>query len=301
MADLATTTACPSTPREGRVDFELLLAQASAERSTGRIVIELGDREVGQVFIHHGRVAWATCVEQHENLGTFLERMGHVRDEQLTALREEHARRQGRCKLGELLVETGVISRPLLRSCLQLHLRMALTRLLQTPGMTGVLVEDPRSKNDTMSFPLRQLVPSWWQLPEHAGDGGAADFACAQVACLASLNDVPGFLGALVLDPDGEVIARCGFSGGSADHAPRVVTGARALLGDDTEAIGTTTAGFVEGPWGAVVARRLEGARGLFAAVLLGPDGKPGTVLHRLSAIAPALLDAFGEAQEGAS
>jgi hypothetical protein len=178
---------------------------------------------------------------------------------------------------------------------------MALTRLLQFPRLTAVLVADPRSASENMSFPLRQLVPSWWRLPVREGDGGRADFACAQAACLASLSDVPGFLGALVVDRDGEVIAQCGFAGALADKAPGIVSWANAVLGEDVEPLGGAATGFVEGTWGALVARRLEDSDGFAVAVLLGPGAKPGTVLHRLSAITPALLGAVGDTQEGAS
>ena len=301
MTDVAATVDSPILPTAECFDFELLLVQAAAERRTGRIVIERDGGEFGQVFIHGGRVAWATCVDQGENLGTFLARLGHLRDEQLAELRQEHSRRKGACKLGELLVESGVITRTRLLSCLKLHLRMAIARLLQIPRLTAVLVADPRSSNESMSFPLSQLVPSWWQLQAPPGAGGQADDACAQAACLGSLNDVPGFLGALVLDSDGEAIAQCGFTGAAADHAPRVACWIGALLGDDVELPGGAESGFVEGAWGTLVARRIEGADGLSVAVLLGPEGKPGTALHRLSSITPALLSAFSEAQEGAS
>ena len=55
-----------------------------------------------------GELAWACCIYQPEDLGTFLVRLGHVSRDDLAEVRIAYNRAGGSKKLGRLLEEEAV-------------------------------------------------------------------------------------------------------------------------------------------------------------------------------------------------
>src|SRR3954469_16198291 len=86
-----------------------VLQLLSMGKKTG--CLSVGHRgSFGYIYFDRGRISYASIVNRRDRLGDMLVKNGLVTQEQLDAAVDAQTRRRDR-KLGELLVETGAISR----------------------------------------------------------------------------------------------------------------------------------------------------------------------------------------------
>lgn len=270
------------------------LLETAGRRGSGWLELRAGSDPVGTVVFCRGQLAWASCAQQREHLGLLLERLGYLTQEQLRKASAEMQRSGPGKKLGRVLEEAGLISRPVLRLCLLLHLRAAVATLLRQEDLTGEWEEGTFCTEEELSFPVQEILPAWLADATEHLPRPPEDFASA----LLPLADVPGYRGALAADWMGRLLACHGFLGVERGSAGTVAAAAVSLLGAPCS-LGRTNQGFLESENGAVVARWLDGGCRVLAAVRVGPEGRPGTVLHRLASLSPAVLRALDVRNEG--
>jgi|GEM_PF-2752304 len=277
---------------EVEADFDLMLIEAARNAESGSLEAFAGEDRVGVVVLSGGRVAWATCRDQSENLGTFLERLGHVTAEQLAAVREEYSR-NGNMKLGRLLAAAGVLSPAALRRGLMLHLRMAMSTLLRQPDLVARWQPGNIAAEEELSFPLVQLLPDWY-LP-HADLRPSLE-GQHRSAALHALHEIPDYRGSMVVDRCGRLEEVDGFAGAPADEAATVAAMALSLLEGcphlPSAPLGEPCQAFVECGQGALAARWLDPDRQLLVAVAVGSASRVGIAVFRLGAVAATILEA---------
>ncbi len=270
------------------------LLETADRRGSGWLELRSGADPIGTVVFCRGQLAWASCTQQREHLGLLLERLGYLTQEQLRKATSDMQRSGSGKKLGRVLEEAGLISRPVLRLCLLLHLRTAVASLLRQEDLTGEWEEGGFCTEDELAFPAQEILPSWLADATERLPRPPEDFASA----LLPLAELPGYQGALAADWMGRLLACHGFPGVDRTSATTLAAAAVSLLGGPYS-LGRSNQGFLESENGAVVARWLDSGRRVLAAVRVGPDGRPGTALHRLSSLSPAVLCALDVQNEG--
>jgi predicted regulator of Ras-like GTPase activity (Roadblock/LC7/MglB family) len=193
--------------------IELFDALRSAERDrwTGELRAEGKEHLEGIVVFNEGRVAWAVCSAQHEDLGTFLWRLGRITREQLVEIRKQYQANFGSKKLGALLEEAGLIRRTVLERCLLLHTRMALTTLTKTKGLRWQRTRGHIQLEDDVGFSLDDLLPELaganeieTELKLSVAAGNWSNWNVHN-AVLRVMEEVPGYRGALVVARNGAI------------------------------------------------------------------------------------------------
>lgn len=137
------------------------LASAAGSGWSGRIEALGPEGPSGMVVFHKGRVAWAVCKGQREDLGRYLWRLGKLSPEALKAAQARYRAEGGQRKLGAILEQDHQLDRPVLRHCLRLHTRQAVDALAQLPECTLLSSGDlPRVRDDELTFPIEDFLPS---------------------------------------------------------------------------------------------------------------------------------------------
>ncbi len=180
------------------------LRLASAARYGGGICVEVEGAPVGRVVCVEGKVAWATCRSQPEDLGGYLWRLGHLTRTQLDLVQSAFRAHQGRKSLGTLLEELGFMSRGVLRRCLLLHIRSAIEALGSCAA--SEIAREPYSLSASFDllFDVEEVCPS------EGGDPRAdalARWLTEHCALLSPLGGLPGYAASALLSADGEVMA----------------------------------------------------------------------------------------------
>lgn len=276
------------------IAFASFLLETANRRGSGWLELRAASDPIGTVIFCRGQLAWASCAQQREHLGLVLERLGYLTPEQLQKASADMQRSGSGKKLGRFLEESGLISRPVLRLCLLLHLRTAVASLLRQDDLTGEWEEGAFCAEDELTFPAQEVLPAWLADATERPPRPPEDYASA----LLPLADLPGYQGALAADWMGRILACHGFRGVDRSVASTVAAAAVSLLGGPY-ALGRTNQGFLESEKGAVVARWLDDGCRVLAAVRVGPDGRPGTALHRLGSLSSAVLRALDIQNEG--
>ena len=279
---------------DNRVEFRDTLQQATADRLSGMLEVGNDKEEIGMVVLVGGEIAWASCIHQPEDLGTFLVRLGHLSRDDLAELRIAYNRAGGRKKLGRLLEEAGLVSRPVLRNCLARHIRMALASMLCREDLVATWRPGHRDVGEELRFSLREVLPEWEippqgvQLPPiHQIPDGTAGFA--------EIASIPGYRGAVIASANGTVLAR---------HSPdMVMIGEPTLLGTITfnmlenlnrsstlPNMGRLEAVYLDGPGGSIVTRWIDPEHHFLVALLFFAGAKVGSARQRLSSSLPDLL-----------
>jgi len=274
------------------------LFAAQDEGWSGRVAVVVDGREMGSLVFRAGRVAWAVCVEEPEDLGTFLWRLGRVTREELLLIRRRYAEHEGKKKLGTLLEEAGILPRPVLQRCLLLHTRRAVSRLLRYDKARVSLERTSLQVDEAMTFALCEVAPS-------ARESEAPCPACERSAAarwsgwneeniaLFEFSGIPGYLAASLLSRDGEIIAA--HAGRDVDPATLGVFVVSVLeLSDRTTrstGLGTVGAVCFECSQGTLVAQWLDAARSHVALVLIEAGANTGMARYRLSASASGLSE----------
>jgi len=184
---------------------------------SGAIDVVDGDGEpLGQIVLSDGRVAWATHCRQAETLGVFLWRLGRITRAQLNQVSEIYRAHQGKKKLGAILEETGLVSRPVLRRCLLLHLRSALDRVLAEPEALARMAPGPRIPDEPFLFGLGEVISPMTPHEElHAlveemdvdlGWQESWFTLNRENLILRGLTALPGYLASAVFSFDGDVV-----------------------------------------------------------------------------------------------
>lgn len=200
-------------PDEAADSLSHALRTASQEAWSGRINVIIDGRQVGAVVLRAGRVAWAVCADQPEDLGTFLWRLGRVTREDLDKVRQSYAMHRGRRKLGALMEQSGILPRNVLRRCLLLHTRRAMTCLQSYPRARVRADRTELVVDEAMTFSLGDVVEGFGEseFPPEATTGslhaGRWLRWTAESLILSELAELPGYQAAGVFAREGEVLA----------------------------------------------------------------------------------------------
>jgi len=272
--------------------FRDALTEAAATRWSGVLEASAGDERVGSVVIADGELAWATCVYQPEDLGSFLYRLGHVTREELDEVRAEYERNGGRRKLGRLLEEAKLVSRPVLRRCLLLHVRMALACLLPSANLGATWRKGSVSVEDELLFPLREVLPEWQEPDSAEGLSLSEPGVCddERTGVLARLDSISGYRGSIIAGRDGQLIAGHGFTAEEQRDGGLLATTAVTLMDGAVNTaswsgLGRVEYAYLEADGGSVLARWVDSEHRSVVAVFLGAEGRLGEARHRVAAL----------------
>jgi predicted regulator of Ras-like GTPase activity (Roadblock/LC7/MglB family) len=185
---------------------------------TGQIDVYDHKGALGEVILEQGRVAWARCRAQEENLVDLLWRLGRISRGQLTRVQRIFKDSGGQRRLGSILEEEGFMSRPVLRRCLLLHTRNALKGLIaHTDSRARVKTKGnghPQLTDEQIVFGPLEVLPeallSAMVLPEELDEGNEwvrSWFSQNRDnVVLRDLAQVRGYQASAVFSFDGDVV-----------------------------------------------------------------------------------------------
>lgn len=273
------------------------LRAARREAWSGRINVSVDDREVGAVVMRSGRVAWAICAEQPEDLGTFLWRLGRVTKEDLDAIRRRYAEHGGRRKLGALMEEAGVLPRNVLRRCLLLHTRRAMSCLSALPKARVRAERSELQVDEAMTFSLPDVAPGFEEsgFPPESTTGSLLAGRWLgwnkENRVLGALADLPGYRASGVLAREGEVLAA--HAAGNIDPVTVGVLVVSLLESSActlrTSGLGSVSSLCLECDEGTIVTQWLDEHRSHVVVVLVESGANTGMARYKVGAEAPSL------------
>lgn len=274
---------------------------------SGAIDVVDGDGEpLGQIVISDGRIAWATHCRQSETLGVFLWRLGRITRAQLNQVGEIYHAHKGKKKLGAILEEAGLVSRPVLRRCLLLHLRAALDAVLAEPEALARMAPGPRIPDEPFLFGLGEIISPMTRQHELQALVEEMDIDLGwqeswftlnrENLVLRGLTSLPGYLASAVLSFDGDVVVAHN-TGVNMDLASFGVMAAAVLEGA-ARAAGTSPLGrlgtvSLRCDHGLLSASWLDSDRYYFVCVLTRDRRDPLRVATGLESALPALCDSL--------
>jgi hypothetical protein len=266
------------------------LQSAEAETWSGILRVLSGRDQVGAIVMRDGRVAWAVCKYQREDLGSFLVRRGVLSKEQLGEVSRRYEALGRTRKLASLLAEAGVAKKETLNACLHTHVRRALKSMLAIPGCTLSARGGALKVVEELSFTVDSLLADGEDDGESRAPGAPLP---AILDVLQTLAVLPGYQRSLVGQLDGHLVA--------ADGPPVPGRSDELLVGLPAAFLRTATETAEDGQLGALGVAVLEGSHGMlltcwvrretgvFLALFLGGDGRLGVAKHRVSAATAAL------------
>ncbi|MFO0584374.1 MAG: hypothetical protein U0229_19025 [Anaeromyxobacter sp.] len=270
---------------------DLLRLTAAAGRSLA-FNVHRGGKPFGCVMMLRGKIAWAVSSEQPVMLGDFLVRSGHLDREQFSRAQAAFRAAGGRKKLGAVLEELGLISRPALRRCLLLHTQEALTSLLSHRDLDVSSSPTPQQEDDALLFSLEEVLGEAAGRPARMPALGDA----LDLRPLTALFAIPGYAASAVAARDGELLsAHAGRSGVAIDHAAvhaAALLDAGGHLGRDG-GLGAARMVVSRHEGGAVIACWL-GAPGHLAVLMLDDPSREADATGALAAARP-LLDLLSD------
>ena len=286
--------------------FSQALRTASKEAWSGRISVSVDGRQVGAVVLRAGRIAWAVCANQPEDLGTFLWRLGRVTREDLDVIRKRYEEHQGQRKLGALMEEAGILPRSVLQRCLLLHTRRAMSCLATYPKPLVHAERTELTVEESMTFSLGEVVPKLGdsEFPQEASTGavmvGRWSKWTAENRVLGELSDLPGYLAAGVFAREGEVLAA--HAAGEIDPVTIGVfvvsvleSSARTVRSAGLGAVSTIC---LECDMGTIVTQWLDERRNHVVVVVIESSANTGMARYKVGARAPSLATWAGEWQQ---
>jgi predicted regulator of Ras-like GTPase activity (Roadblock/LC7/MglB family) len=269
--------------------LERSLLAAARDGFSGKLTVTSETAHLGLVVFHRGRIGWAVSREQPEDLGTFIWRLGRITKDQLQPIRQRYDEHGGKKKLGELLEEAGLIRRPVLRRCLLLHARRALSALIRQVGATGARCEEAVRVDPEMTFALEELLPEFRTDRPQDGDGGAA---LGANPILVILSEIQGYEASAILSADGEAVVahstRPDFDPSLLGVLLVSVLEASSKLTDCTD-VGELRFLLLDCEHGSLLARWVPGDRHHLMALLVGESGNIGTAKYEMEAALPAV------------
>ena len=285
----------------GREEIPMLrsIDEAVSEGWSGLMRVLSRDEQIGVVVVKTGRIAWAVCKYQREDLGTFLLRRGHVSAEQLSTVRARYEALGKTRKLASLLEEAGIADRSTLRHALMLHIRRALSCMLSVSAEIVTKRDTELKVDEDMTFSIDELLPEF-------GEDDDPAFAMAEVAyendsreisanpdVLAELASIPGFRSAVLASTDGRFFAGHGAKKSNVFRALGIGVPSSWLESSTQSArvsgLGTIRSAVLEGEFGVLVTYWLFPEEGIFLAVILDENARVGVAKHRIASATPAM------------
>jgi predicted regulator of Ras-like GTPase activity (Roadblock/LC7/MglB family) len=266
------------------------LREAEELSWSGILRVLSGREQIGAIVVREGRVAWAVCRYQHEDLGAFLVRQGVLSRERLAEVRQRYEALGRTRKLGALLAEAGVSDPATLHERLRQHVRRTLRCMLALEGCTLSARGGALKVDEELSFSLASLLGE-----DRAAQSSepAPTSLSALSAVLQDLAVLPGYRGSLVAQLDGRVLAADGLDarpGQSMLHAGLASALLRAATQIAADAqLGSLSAGLLEGANGALLTRWVLREMGVFLALFLSGEGRLGVAKQRATAATTAL------------
>ena len=276
---------------------------------TGRIDLTVDGVSVGAVVLRAGRVAWAVCADQPEDLGTYLWRLGRVTRSDLDRIRRIYADHGGRRKLGTLMDQAGIVPRNVLRRCLLLHTRRAMACLFRYPRARVRAARTELEVEEAMTFSLADVVPSMSEseFPPEASAGSLLAGRwlrwTAENRILSGLSELSGYVASGVLAREGEVLAA--HAAGNIDPATIGVL-VVSLLESTARTMRASGLGAVsslcfECDHGTIVAQWLDERRTHVVMVLVEAEANPGMARYKLGSETPSLARWVRESGDAAT
>lgn len=286
------------------------IIQGMLEEWSGTIDVNRRDETLGQVVLARGRIAWATSNQQTENLASLVWRLSHITSEQLSAVSKTYYRHRGKKKIGAILAEEGLMTRPVLRRCMMLHIRFALANLF---AVQDVMV-DPRPESlvtdDEILFFPEEVVPfsavqeftAEW-IRQNRDEGHWAEVS-ARSYLLQPLFALAGYLASAVISAHGGVVV----AHRSVDWLEPKVLGVMVanLLETSTAMsaaveLGQPQSTMVECTDGRIVARWVDDERQFACVAMTRRDGDLPSSLEALERICTTLTGWLGQVRGDAS
>jgi predicted regulator of Ras-like GTPase activity (Roadblock/LC7/MglB family) len=264
--------------------------------SSGLLEVGTGIEPIGKVLLVSGRVAWATCVYQPENLGQLLRRLGHLSESDLERVEATYTEQGGKTKLGRLLEEAGLVTRPVLRRCLLLHVRMALACMLPNHDLRAHWTPGECAGDEDLTFALDQLLVGLAGRSDDPWIAGDRLWALAQE--LSQLKSVDGFRGAVIATGEGASVTSVGYADAAGTGVQELALVSSSLLVESRQiaphlSTGPPRCGFLEGPEGIVIASWIDEQRSLIVAAAVDTSARLGVAKHRLEQTAERLCSAL--------
>jgi hypothetical protein len=259
------------------------LRRAAEANWSGLLRVERADEQTGAIVLREGRIAWTVYKEQQEDLGTFLYRLGKLTREQLNEVQERYLAMGKTKKLGALLEESGMLSRPVLRQCLLLHMRSALFKMISDGGLTVIARGGDFKVEEDLTFSVDEVFSP----RENDDDIDARDHIFAELA------QIPGYRSTIVAGEDGTplLIHGAGDDARQSLHCAKLpvkwLHSAREVGWES--GLGNVGFAYFEYEDCSIVVRWLGEHCEFLAAVCMERVGKLGMVKHKLTMLASAL------------
>jgi predicted regulator of Ras-like GTPase activity (Roadblock/LC7/MglB family) len=256
------------------------IQRLSADSFCGQLLVYLEEDHVGTIVFHHGSIAWAVSKSQSENLGTFLQRLGHVSKQQLLETQKTYTKRNGKRKFGKLLEDAGLISKPVLRRCLLLHTKRALQALQAILATKTVIKEGALVVEEDMTFSLEELM-----LQANTKSIPITSEWSVDNIVLKGFSEIPGDRAVALISKDGELLAAHAHKQ-NCDSSIFGVCLATVL--DDAiqvsraSSLGAVDYLFLDCCEGSLVSRWLDEKRDCLIAVIIDKDGQIGGTKYRI-------------------
>lgn len=280
------------------------LTAASSVSWSGVLRVLSGREQIGAIVMREGRIAWAVCRYQREDLGTYLKRLGYVTAEQIAGIRRQYEALGKTKKLAALLEEAEIADRATLQSYLKQHVRRALVCLTSLAGCSISARGGEFKVEEEHTFALEELLGDGWDNEKNETDCKLPSILprCGVLVpeALEELCELPGYKASLIGTVDGEVIASHNLDG--EQNNASILSGIpaawlKATLSITPDAgLGRLASAAAEGADGWLLARWIRPEFGVFIAVYLNKDGRFGAARHRLEKVATALEDSVHEA-----
>ena len=279
----------------------LCLSRAIEEIWSGSLeVLDEAGQPLGQVVLSYGKIAWAMCRGQSENLGVFLWRLGRITKDQLAQVQQLFRENKGKKKLGAILEESGILSRSVLRRCLLLHTRSALEALLaHGNARTRMWLSAPRA-DEHILFEPREVLPSGFssELVTEWMCSDSGSFRSWQrltdAVVLEQFVHLPGHQASAIVSGDGDLLAATTSSAALNFSLLSVfVTAALEAAAGASSAAGVGALRFLvlQSETGTLVARWLDDNRRELALVLVDADVDPAPAQGAIAETAPLIVE----------
>ncbi|MBU1219865.1 hypothetical protein KKF34_05680 [Myxococcota bacterium] len=183
---------------------------------SGLVRIFLSDEQIGVIIYRGGEVAWAVSKFQKEHLGSFLQRLGQVTQEQLQEVQRQYVSLAKTRKFGALLEELGFLNRSQLKYFLKLHIRNAILTLMDVSEATVDVSGGELKVDEDLTFGIQEILPEFFEyslsVDEDSEDEGSLFYRDNPGSLIIpelfkDLSSIPGFRYALLIDNNGGILA----------------------------------------------------------------------------------------------
>lgn len=287
------------------------LKKAEERRWTGIFKILKESAQIGAVVMYEGRIAWASSTGQSDNFASFLEKIGQIPKEQQKEIIKRFKILGKTKKFGELLEESGLISRPTLRKCLIKQIRSALDSLIGTENIVIRDIECEISVNIDLLFELKEILPCKFQ-SEQKGD--VQTFEIDEIIGSENLNDsnelvkilknlstLAGYQYSFIYDLEAKMLASHNSNTFPGNLDEIMTLSISNIVSTNTtlcnSKIGRMEFILIEHDNGSLVAQWPNIERNFFVAASFDKNGKTGVIRHKISDIIPAIIQVTGENQ----